>query len=433
MLYALSKITAYCLFVAFLFMSMTTIARAHVFIVEQSPAENSVWDTSPSEISIQFSSKVDKSFSIKLLDQEQQEFAVKNPAISEDRKTITSQIPQLPNGQYKVKYYVISSNDGHAIEGSHRFRVEWKTPPPVQKEYVKEDSAGTVKNTPIPDQNKEPNDKLDVQQSFFNTFNYAAKMVYYFGLLVVAGWVMIWQVAKTYSVELRSKYLFFGMIFQILHLVGLMIFLLVQMNVFTSNGISFQFDFPLDTNFGKLWIASLIISLIGFVFLFKHPVFDLTWLVAILIAKSMNGHTQEFEPSWLLVVLNSFHLAAAAFWAAGILFMILFWRKQQLYVKAFLPNFSKGALFCMIVLIVSGMVLTYLYLPNGNIVLTYWGMVLLIKGIVVFGVLLLGAFIRRKIKLARTADLKRLILFDFLLFIVLILLVSILTSINPLP
>ncbi|MCM3387116.1 copper resistance protein CopC [Ureibacillus chungkukjangi] len=435
MILKISRIIIYCLFIAFLFVSMSNPVDAHVFVVEESPVSNSVSEESPSEVSIQFSGKVDKNFSIKVFNHDNQEIITNSASISEDRKTITIQLPTLPNGHYMVQYYTIASNDGHTIEGSYLFQVKWKNQPHNNEEYFKEDITGEAVNKDVSGNeintitNQGANDVTD----YSKIFNYSAKTIYYLGLLLLVGWLMIWQIIKSYSFELRKKFLFYGMIFQFVHLIGLVAFLLVQMNSFTANGISFEFDFPLDTNFGKLWIVSLVLSLIGFLTLFKNQWFDYLWILLIGISKSLNGHTQEFEPSTILLGLNSIHIFAAAFWVAGLMFILVFWRRQQLYVKSFLPIFSRGALISIILLSVSGSFISYFYLPNTEALLTDWGIVLLSKIAIVIGVLIMGAIIRKRMGRGRLADLKSPIMVDFIFMILLIIIIAILTSLNPLP
>lgn len=60
---------------------------------------------------------------IKVFNEQQQEILSESGQISENRKEISIQIPNLENGKYKVEYYVISSNDGHPIQGSYYFKV----------------------------------------------------------------------------------------------------------------------------------------------------------------------------------------------------------------------------------------------------------------------------------------------------------------------
>ena len=116
---------------------------------------------------------------------------------------------------------------------------------------------------------------------------------------------------QTYADELKKKYLFWGVILQMLHLVGLISIILVQLNIFTSNGLSFAFEFSFETTFVFGWFVSLLLALVGFVFLFKKFWFDYLWIAVIVVFKSLNGHSLEFEPSYLLVITNSIHLVSS--------------------------------------------------------------------------------------------------------------------------
>ena len=60
---------------------------------------------------------------------------------------------------------------------------------------------------------------------------------------------------QTYADELKKKYLFWGVILQMLHLVGLISIILVQLNIFTSNGLSFAFEFSFETMFVFGWFV----------------------------------------------------------------------------------------------------------------------------------------------------------------------------------
>lgn len=421
--------------IAFLFMSVSEV-EGHSFVVEESPVPNSVLASSPSEISIRFNSKVDKNFSLKVWNENNQEIVINSSSISEDQKLILVQIPQLPNGIYRVEYYIISSTDGHTVEGSYAFQVKWKVPPLKNEEYIKEETVPGIVKKGEPTTPQEVVDKtieVTEEENISKISIYISKSIYYLGFLLLVGWVFLWQLVRTYSFEVRKKYIFYGMIFQVLHLIGLIAFLFAQMNVFTIHGIVFEFDFPVGTNFGKLWIASLVFGLFGFLLLFKNSLFDYCWVLLLGIIKSLNGHTQEFEPTYALVALNCLHLFAASFLVAGIIYIALFWRKQRIYVKYFLPVFSQGALYSIILLTITGSITTYFYLPNQEALLTDWGIALLAKIAVVVVVVILGAVIRRKMKKGKVANLESTIKLDVVLMLMLIVMVSILTSLNPLP
>ena len=258
------------------------------------------------------------------------------------------------------------------------------------------------------------------------------RAVYFIGLLLMLGWLFWWRFIQDYSKELKKRYLFWGTIIQMVHLVGLITMILIQLNIFTINGLSFTPDIPLGTTFGLMWLASLIMSLIGFFLLFRNKWFDISWVFVILLTKSLNSHSLEFEPTIILVISNMIHLLAASIWAAGLTFIIVFWRKQRLYVHSFLPIFSKYALWSIVILSITGTFTTIAFLSNFEQLFTSWGLSLLSKLTAVILVLTTGAVIRSKLKKHKTVDLGIWLIVDFILMMTIIIIVSILTYLNPL-
>ncbi len=414
---------------------------SHAFVIEESPAPNSYHEHSPSEVKIIFNSKVEKDiFNIQLIDEQQEEVMTQSAEISDNQKELRLQLPALEGGSYQVKYLVISSNDGHPVQGSFGFQVAKSAAPNEQLDGIKEDEAEV--SIPVQQQLEEEINKNNVFEQTGSTIKflsvsdfmiYMMRAIYYFGLLFLIGWIFLWRVVQNYPPDVKKKYLFWGIIVQMLHLVGLLSVILIQLNSFTINGLSFSLDFPLQTNFGLLWFVSLFMSLLGFVLLFKNQWFDIFWILVIVFDKSLNGHALEFEPTMLLVIANSIHLFAASIWAAGLLFIILFWRKHIIYVTPFLLRFSKYAFLSIVILSITGIFISYVYLAGFDLLSSSRGILLLIKTAMVLLVILMGIIIRFKMKEMKTANLKKWIKLDFLLMFLIIIIVSILTYLNPLP
>lgn len=396
---------------------------SHAFVIEESPAPNSYQENSPAEVKITFNSKVEKNlFTIKLYDEQLKEVTTQSAEISDNQKEIRLKLPTLEGGKYQVEYYVISSNDGHPIQGSFKFQVADSRTPDEQVNVIEEDEVN--KNERLNTTTEIPN--------FSELIIHLLRAIYYFGLLFLIGWIFLWRLIKNYASDVKKKYLFWGIIVQMLHLVGLLSVILIQLNIFEINGLSFTPDFPFQTTFGALWIVSLFMSLFGFVFLFKNQWFDIFWIVVIVFSKSLNGHALEFEPTVILVITNSIHLLAASIWAAGLMFIILFWRKYIIYVKSFLPQFSKYAFFSIVILSITGIFISYFYLSGFDLLFSDRGILLMIKTVIVLLIILVGVMIRSKMKDMQTVNLKRWIKLDFLLMFLIIIIVSILTYLNPL-
>lgn len=404
---------------------------SHAFVIEESPAPNSYHDNSPAEVKITFNSKVENNlFTIKLFDEQQQEVTTQSAEISDNQKEIRLKLPTLSGGKYHVEYYVISANDGHPVQGSFTFQVAESIASNKPVDVIKEDKLIEQANPTISNTQEQVNttEKANLSEWIIHLL----RAIYYFGLLLLIGWIILWRDVQNYASDIKKKYLFWGIIVQMLHLVGLLSVILIQLNIFTRNGLSFSPDFPFQTSFGILWIVSLLMALFGFVFLFKSQWFDIFWIVVIVISKSLNGHALEFDATLVLVITNSIHLFAASIWAAGLLFIILFWRKHIIYVKSFLPTFSNYAFYSIVILSITGIFMSYIYLSGFDLLFSDRGILLMIKTVIVLLIMIVGGMIRSNLKRMQTVELKKWITIDFLLMILIIIIVSILTYLNPL-
>ena len=428
----------FIVFLSFFIIGAPTVF-AHSSVAQETPSPNSQLETSPTEIVIVFNDKIERELiSLKVFDEKQQEVTRNKAQINDGQLEIRLALPDLVDGVYHVQYHAISSNDGHPVKGSYRFRIATTTP----VNQIIDDKDLCIPN----DCQQSPHilqdaDSAPTQQEtppFYDRDGtewivYFMRVIYYIGLLLVVGWIFWWRIVQDYSTELKKKYLAYGMTIQILHLTGLISMILMQLNILTNFGLDFSSDFLIDSTFGLMWLLSLVISLIGFACLFRNKWFDLIWIVFILISKSLNGHSFEFEPTSVLVLTNSAHLLAASIWAAGLLFILGFWRKQRLFVYSFIPSFSKYAFWSIVVLSITGLFATISFLSGTPLLLNPWILILLFKLIAVIGVILTGGIIRSKLKKQHTMNLNLWIKLDFFLMLIIVILVSIFTYLNPLP
>lgn len=411
--------------VPFLGFSVRTVL-GHSYIVEESPLPNSFHETPPTEVKISFHSQVEKNFSITIFDENKKKVTSGFASISDNQKEITLNLPNLVGGNYKVEYYVISSNDGHPIHGSYQFQV-------ASNNSITKDHQ--INEEVIKDVSKQRlhNHSRWSEVTALELLNYSLRATYTVGLVLLIGWVIWWRIIQNYSLEVKQKYLFWGMIFQMIHLVGLISVIGIQLDIFANNGLLVILDFPFESPFGILWLISLLISLIGFLFLWKNQWFDIFCLVVIMTTKILTGHAKEFEPTFLLVIADMIHLLTASLWAAGLSFMIIFWRKQRVYVKSFLPVFSKTAIISFVTLTITGSYMAIMYLHPFRLQLTNWGLLFLLKLFLVFLIIFTGVKIWSKSKNTKISELGNWMKIDFLFMILLIIVISILTYLNPQP
>src|SRR5699024_2826992 len=103
-------------------------------------------------------------------------------------------------------------------------------------------------------------------------------------------------------------------------------------------------------------------------------------VVLLLGAEAVNGHAVAYHPIVLTISFDLIHLMAASIWSGGLLYLVYYWKNHREHIKQFLPVFSKAALISMIVLIITGTLNTFLFLPAiGDVLVTLWGKMLIVK------------------------------------------------------
>ena len=122
------------------------------------------------------------------------------------------------------------------------------------------------------------------------------------------------------------------------------------------------------------------------------------------------------------------------FLVAGLILIIAFWKNHREFVKSFLPLFSKYALISITALVITGSILTYIFIPDLTLLWkTLWGKVLLLKVAGVLLVVLTGYLLRKILRNKNKHSLKNHLEWDFGYMFGIVLLASILTTVSPIP
>ncbi|RFU61440.1 copper resistance CopC/CopD family protein [Peribacillus glennii] len=378
---------------------------AHAVLTEAKPAADSRLQESPDLVTLSFNEKIKEGlYTIKVLNQSRETISDKKPQLSMDKRKLQISIPRLNDGAYLVTYQIVSA-DGHPISGSYVFTVG-NAAFPLDPEW---------KTTGL--------EKIQIAV-------YLTRAVYYVALLGITGWIF-WGVFQT-TVQpeiIRKKYRFTALVLQQFHLLSLLILIAVQwlMNT-TSSGI------PLNTGFGLSWLFSLLLSLMGFWVLFRAKWLDTAWFLLMLAAKSFNGHSNAYGPEWVSIPLNFLHLLFAAVWAGGLLYIILYWQKHHLHVKEFILLFSKIAFLCMMFLFLTGTFAAFLFLPDISYLWAApWGILLIIKLILVLFVILSAGKVRSIFKNKPAAAAWLWLKIDFSIMLMITFLVGGLSYLSPIP
>ncbi|CAM3476649.1 copper resistance CopC/CopD family protein [Marinicrinis lubricantis] len=396
--------------VLLMFMMTSHQAAAHASLIQAKPSQGERLDQAPTEIKLIFNERLEKAlFSVTVLDPEGRKVTNQDAEMSQDQRELSLQLPELEHGVYTVSYQIMSA-DGHPVQGSYVFAVGEETPA------------------------SDLGSKLGAQPSQTGSTDvllYFARWLYFALFLLLIGWV-IWRGLAPASQQWFGRPPF---ALQALFLASLLLLIVMQLIDLMNGWDQAQISAMAQTSAGWSWLIQLLLSLIGFLVLGRSRWLDGLWAASMIIAKSLYGHAMAIEPVYFTLPLNWIHLAGAAVWSGGLLLIVMNWRRAKEEMISFLPRFSGWALTSMIVLTLSGIGSTLLYVQRLEYLLkTDWGKLLLLKiGLAAAVVIVAGMlrfFMRRG---APAKSIGPLLKVDFALALMIACIVGIFTYLNPIP
>ncbi|MBB6447229.1 copper resistance CopC/CopD family protein [Bacillus benzoevorans] len=406
------KIPLLCL--SFLFLMIPHEVFAHAQLEKAEPAPDSTLTALPEEIVLTFNERLEKElFSIKVFNEAGEQVSKSETEMSKDQKTITQDLPSLPEGNYAISYSVLSA-DGHPIKGSYVVSIGEKTAPRSEMNQLHNEENPSLLSSMI--------------QS-------VSRILYYLALLLTAGWMIWGTVNKIEHGEMRAAFRQKARYLQaalLITTIGMGYFQFAEL----LNSWSADEIWPLltGTALGISWLLSMVLSILGFALLLRFTWLDRLWVFVILTVKSINGHAMAFDPPILTIAIDVLHLFAASIWAGGLFYIFAFWKKQREHVRQFLPAFSQAAFISILVLMGTGAASTFLFLPQiGYLFDTKWGILLLIKAAIVLLVTVTGGILRYSWKKRSEHAIGRLLKIDFSLMLVIVGIVGVFTHLSPLP
>lgn len=407
------KIRVILLISLFLFISIPQISFGHSSIMKATPDPDSVLETAPTEINLLFNERFEKKlYGIKVFNEDGKSITKNKATISGDQRELKLTLPEMDKGIYLVTYHIISA-DGHPISSSHIFSVG--------KEVI------LNKSMIVPQDEAQG---LDIQDGLVF---WGLRLLYYFALLLVIGWVFWGLFIKWKSEEAHETYLKWSKNFMIFYTMNFIAMVTVQyvLLVKNFNGESIQ-QIVVGTQLGHIWIASLCMIILGFIFLHRWKWINFLWVILLIFLKSINGHAIAIVPPLRTVLLDIVHLFAAVTWVGGLAIIIIYWRRDRQFTHEFIPLFSRAAFTSMIVLTMSGTLITLLYVPKLKFFFhTSWGILLSVKIGAVLLVLVVGGVIRYCIKRKLVERLYLWIKIDFSLMIVIVAIVGFISYSSP--
>lgn len=408
--------------------TMPGIIQAHSELVESLPQADSRLKASPTQVVLTFNEAIEAEFiELDVLNSKGAEVNNEKAQVSDNHKQLLLDLPQLKEGIYTVTYKIISA-DGHPVSGAYVFTVgnpsETSKSPlfPIEGHELHEGNhSGHIEH------------QVTWSMSFAQYIQFTVRILYYLGLLVLAGWVFWNGVFWNHNESLKASMKEWLIQAQRFQLIILMLYIFVHAwNLVGDTGSEQWIKLFTKTDVGMSWTISFVWSLLGFVVLARNRYIDFIWAAGLLGAKALSGHAVGFDPVVYTSGLNFIHLLASAVWVGGITYLALQWRELGESKQAALSMVSKGALYSIIALIITGIASTLAFLPKLSYVLyTQWGEFLIIKTVLVLTVLVVGAYLRSRIK--KNKSLSDLLKLDIILMVCIVGVVGIFTFISPVP
>jgi copper transport protein len=396
-------------------------AEAHAVLERTTPAANSHLDASPPSIEIIFNERLDiGGTKLLVLNESSRNVAIEKPVSIMEGKGLQITLPKLGEGHYTVSYSVISA-DGHPVSGAYVFTVGHPAPLPGASNLDPHQQVGHTHN--------HGGAGLS-QQSFLL---YTARIMYYAGLLSVAG-LALWSLLRHSSPvvrEVHDRWQGLAGKFALIATMAYVFFSLQDLG--QGESLSEWGRILTETTIGKLYLAELLLALAATLLPALGLAGRLFWAAVALFVEAWSGHAAAFNPIGYTIGLDYVHLIAASIWSAGLVLLLAIWYKERPEAGRFALLFSKWALISFLVLWLTGVLSTLIFLPSLEyLFFTAWGKWLIAKASISILVAVTAFLIRLRLK---KGDLPHGIFLkiDVGLLAAIVLSVGVLTYQTPLP
>ncbi|MBJ6363903.1 copper resistance protein CopC/CopD [Paenibacillus sp. MAHUQ-46] len=398
-------------------------AHAHATAESMVPEPNTQMNESPPKVEVHFNEQIETGIGgIQVLDSTSKPVTENKHTVSENRKEISLELPKLGEGVYTVSYSIVSA-DGHPVSGSYIFVVG--NPPNAR------DASAFDLHKQLGHSGHGATTEVTVSELLL----YLSRGLYYAALLLSTG-LMLWYGMLRNKTEVHRKLFGKWGLWTIrgLLIVSLFYVFIHARELMEGQPTSDWAKLFTKTEVGISWLILLVLALLGFLVLKSgSAIIKILWAAALLVLEGFNGHAAAYEPKWYALLLDIVHLAGSAIWAGGLAFLLVLWLEERKDAGRFAAAFSRVAWISIVVLTITGLLSTFLFLPDlSYLFYTSWGILLVIKTVLVLFVIVTGAFLRFRV---RRGDLPSgtLLKVDVGLMAAIIIVVGIFTYISPLP
>jgi len=362
-------------------------AFAHAVLQTAVPEPGARLAESPAYVELVFNEPVDAGAAVvRVLDAGSRTAAEGAAEPAADGRGVRLALPALEEGHYTVSYRVISA-DGHPVSGAYVFTVGQPPARPGAEDFDPHLQVGHA------------HDHGTGGLTLDAFLLYAARFLYYAGLLAAAG-LAFWSWQRKAPAEVRdAREAGIRQAGRFLVLAALC-HVFFQLNDLNRGLPVGEWARVLaQTTLGWLLLATLGLAVLSLLVPLAGPPVRSLWAAAALAVEAGNGHAAATGSPALTIVLDAVHLAAAALWSGGLLLLVAVWRRQKTEAARFALLFSRWALGSIVALWATGTLFTLEILPSAEyLTLTAWGGWLLAKTALVLAVMAAAFFIRRRLR-----------------------------------
>jgi copper transport protein len=325
------------------------IADAHAMLLSSEPAANSRLAASPSRVRLVFSEPVEPTLAaVSLISSDGDATRLTVTSDPHDVHAVIAPTTALPAGAYRVAWRVVSV-DGHPVGGSFVF-------------WVGTQSTQAPSNAPVGPSTTGWNAAVDgvpVIAALLRGLGLAALMAAA-GLLFFIVLPEASQEARQRRVSIASRLMLAACVLLVLHLVAWAMHATADHEL-TADSLSLLFS----TRVGEveLWRTGLAILALWAIWLARRPGLSLVLSVGALIASGAAGHSAAIHPI-VTTPAKTVHLLAGAAWMGGLVTLLTRQSGDQQTLIAEGRRVSSVALGAVILVALSGLLQTFLFLPH---------------------------------------------------------------------
>ncbi len=427
-------------------------AEAHANYAESDPAANSVVEESPERVTVRFTEPLEPALSeIQVFDTQGIRVDRQDSAVdSSDSLLMSVSVDPLADGTYTVAWKNVSTVDGHRVRGAFVFSVG---------EPISGDAAAAVADQPLLQSPAEP----------------VIRWLVLLGGLTLVGSVTFHLLISRPMLKagdgegertpliasLTGSLARLVIIATLVLLAASVAQMIVQASVVLESSIPAVFGGPVwellfDTEWGRLWLWRVALGTAsGVAAIVAWRRGDSLALVVLsvalgagaLLAISLTSHAAATVNVRTEAILNDFaHLIAVAVWVGGLCGLALAVRlilrvcdesERRETLSALVRRFSLVAGISVVAIILTGLYSAWAQVVTVPALQVPYGRVLVLKVAVVVGLLLVAAanliWVRPRLRAGGTAGLwlKRLVGAEIVLAVLVLLIVGLLTAIEP--